>query len=116
MSFAQALSAPQEWEIVPGRGYQTLDLAAAFPGYKRAFMLKLPPGTALHRHVDAGDVETDHVVIATNPKALNWWIDANGVEQSMHMELGARYRVDRTLTHWAENTGGTDRIHLLLEY
>ena len=98
-----------------GRGYETLDVSAAFPDYKRAFLLRLPPGTSIHRHVDAGDVQTDHVVITTNPKCMNWWVDSEG-EHSMHMEVGARYTVDRGLMHWAKNDGDTDRIHLLLEY
>jgi aspartyl/asparaginyl beta-hydroxylase (cupin superfamily) len=106
-----------EWEIVDGRGYQTLDVSHLFPPpFKRAFYLKLPPGTQLHKHRDAGDVQTDHIVIQTNPNCLNFWIDEEGNEQFLHMEQGKRYTVDRTLMHWAVNDGETDRIHLLLEY
>ena len=68
----------------------------------------------MHRHVDAGDVVTEHVVLVTNPQAVNGWVDSDG-EHTMHMECGARYLVDRKLEHWAENNGTTDRIHLLLE-
>lgn len=104
-----------EWEA-PANRYHTLDVSHLFPDYKRAFYLKLPAGTGIHRHVDAGDVETDHIVISTNPQCLNWWIDEDGNECSMHMEQGKRYRVNRKLMHWSHNGGDTDRIHLLLEY
>lgn len=103
-----------EWEAPPNR-YHTLEASHLFPGYKRAFYLKLPPGTGIHRHVDAGDVETDHIVVQTNPQCLNWWVE-DGEEKSMHMEQGKRYKVNRTCLHWAENNGDTDRVHLLLEY
>lgn len=101
------------WEIVPGRGYQTWDVTDRWH-YYRAFFLKLPPHTELHRHVDAGDVQTDHIVIQTNPQCLNWWMDGDK-EQSEHLELGFCYAVDRTVMHWATNHGETDRIHLLIE-
>ena len=104
-----------DWEIAQNRGYQTADVSQLFPEYKRAFFLKLPPGTAMHRHVDCGDCATDHIVMQTNPKCLNFWCDENG-EHSVHMDEGCRYNVDRTVLHWAENNGETDRVHLLVEY
>ena len=104
-----------EWEIVPNRGYQTADVSHLLPEYKRAFFLKLPPGTAMHKHVDCGDCETDHVVMQTNAGCLNFWCDDDG-DHSVHMEEGLRYNVDRTVLHWAENNGDTDRVHLLVEY
>jgi aspartyl/asparaginyl beta-hydroxylase (cupin superfamily) len=110
----QSLLKELEWEAPPNR-YHTADVSHLFPGYKRAFFLKLPPGTGIHRHVDCGDCNTDHIVVQTNPQCLNWWIE-DGEEKSMHMEQGKRYTVDRTCVHWAENNGPTDRIHLLLEY
>jgi len=108
-----ALLSSADWEIVRGRGYQTYDVTDKLP-YYRAFFLKLPPHTELHRHVDAGDVETDHIVMQTNQQCLNWWMDGNK-EQSEHLEQGFCYWVDRTVLHWATNHGDTDRIHLLIE-
>jgi len=104
----------KDWEKPPNR-YHTADVSDIFPEYKRAFFLKLPPHSGIHRHVDAGDCETDHIVIVTNPKCLNYWVDEDG-EHAMHMEYGNRYTVNRKLEHWAQNDGETDRIHLLLEY
>ena len=100
-----------EWEVVNGRGYQTVDVSDKLPDFKRAFFVKLPPGTSMHKHVDCGDCQTDHVVITTNPQCLNYWGN-----DPIHMEVGKRYTVDRTIEHWAVNDGDTDRIHLLLEY
>lgn len=101
------------WKVAQGRDYQTAFIPAP-QGYSAAFFLKLPPHTDLHRHVDAGDRETEHIVVQTNPQALNWWVDANG-EHFQHLQAGRRYVVDRTVEHWATNHGETDRIHLILE-
>jgi len=103
------------WEIVPNRGYQTADVSQLYPEYKRAFFLKLPDGTAIHKHVDCGDCRTDHVVMSTNERCLNFWVE-DDKDRSVHMEKGSRYEVDRTVLHWAENNGITERVHLLLEY
>lgn len=110
----RALLKVADWEIVKGRDYQTFDVTQALDQY-RAFFLKLPPHSALHRHIDAGDVETDHIVVQTNPLCLNWWMDGD-TERSEHLKEAHRYRVDRTVLHWATNEGDTDRIHLLIEY
>lgn len=103
------------WKVVGGRAYQTSDVTDAIPGFSRAFFLKLPPHSELHPHVDAGDCRTDHIVMQTNPKALNWWIEGDE-KRSTHMQAGFRFCVNRTIRHWATNAGNTDRIHLLLEY
>ncbi len=100
------------WKAPKGREYQTAFIPAP-DGYKSAFFVKLPPHTAIHAHVDAGDCETEHVVIETNPKCWNFWLD--GKEKKQHMHAGNRYLVDRKVLHWASNDGDTDRVHLLLE-
>lgn len=105
MTFAERVeSLPVVWK---SRGYDTVMVS-------RAFFLRLRPGEKLHRHTDAGDCDSYHVVIATNPGCLNWWKDDDG-EHSIHMEQGCMYRVNRTLEHWAANDGETDRIHLIIE-
>lgn len=101
------------WEIVEGRDYQTFDITEV-SGHYRAFFLKLPPGGRLHRHIDAGDVQTDHLIIQTNDQCLNWWLDGEH-EYAEHLREGYQYKVNRTLMHWATNYGVTDRIHLLIE-
>lgn len=107
------------WEVVEGRDYQTCDVTESLrkyygSGLVRAFYLRLPPGGKLHRHTDAGDVITHHVVLTTNPKAVNWWV-SEGKELSQHLGPGF-YLADRTLEHWAVNDGTTARTHLLLEF
>lgn len=101
-------------EVVPTwkqRGYDTADFGAP----KRAFLLRLQPGAAIHPHKDTGDVETLHFVLQTNDDCRNFWLDAEG-EHSIHMEQGKVYRVNRKLEHWAVNNGTTDRVHLLVEF
>jgi hypothetical protein len=106
----------REWKVSVGRAYQTMDLSDLYPAtYKRAFFLKLPAHTELHRHTDTGDCETEHFVLQSNAQCLNYWME-DGIEHSMHMEQGKRYKVNRRLMHWAHNDGETDRVHLLLEY
>jgi hypothetical protein len=114
LAMAEHVLKKANWEIAAGRDYQTYDITEG-SGYYRAFFLKLPPHSKLHRHVDAGDIKTDHVVIQTNEHCLNWWMDGE-TERSEHLKHGHRYNVDRTVLHWATNDGDTDRIHLLLEY
>lgn len=107
MKFALEVELP--WKC---RGYDT----AALGDPLRAFFVRLRPGERIHRHRDADDVDTLHLVVQTNEQARNFWIDPELGEQSMHMEQGKVYRVDRSLEHWAENAGPTDRVHLLLEF
>lgn len=110
--FTRAAIPELPWEIVSGRDYQTADVTQKLV---RAFYLRLPPGGRLHRHRDTGDVTTYHVVLETNPLAVNWWIDSEGRERSVHLEPGC-YLADRTVEHWAVNDGPTPRTHLLLEF
>lgn len=109
------LLAGAAWKVAPGRDYQTADVTDQVAGVKRAFFLKLPPGAALHKHVDAGDCRTDHIVMQTNPGAMNWH-EVDGVTACEHLAEGWRYAVDRTIPHWATNDGNEDRIHLLVEH
>lgn len=116
MAHLRSFLAGADWEVVEGRGYQTADITHLTEGaYKRAFFIKLPPHTQLHRHTDCGDCRTDHIVMQTNPLAINWWLEGD-TELCAHMQENCRYEVDRTVPHWAVNDGDSDRIHLMLEY
>jgi aspartyl/asparaginyl beta-hydroxylase (cupin superfamily) len=103
------------WKVAAGREYQTADVTEHVPGTRRAFFVKLPPGGSMHWHTDAGDCQTDHIVMTSNEGCSNDWLDESGTK-SMHMLDGHRYSVDRTVMHAARNEGQTDRIHLLVEY
>jgi len=105
-----------QWKVAAGRDYQTADVTDQVPGSRRAFFVRLPPGGSMHWHVDAGDCQTDHVVMTTNLACLNEWRHEDGTEGSTHMLAGRRYSVDRTVLHAARNGGVADRIHLLVEY
>jgi hypothetical protein len=120
----ELLSFVTSWHQPPGRYYLTAEATdvphALLFGCSRAFFIKIPPGKAVYRHQDPAGVyervDTDHIVVKTNDRALIFWEDDEG-EHSMHLGLGKRYRiVDRGVMHWAENNGDTDRIHLLIEY
>ena len=116
-SLRQAAAAAN-WKVVNGSGRDYL--TAECPGYLRptlwdrwhsAFFLKIPPGGRVHRHVDVDHPwNTYHVVVQTNPDCLSF---TEGAAQ--HLESGGVYSIDRTIEHWSENNGDTDRIHLLCE-
>jgi aspartyl/asparaginyl beta-hydroxylase (cupin superfamily) len=109
------LAATAPWREVPGRKYDTADVVFWEP-CQRAFFIRVPPKGEIHRHHDAFiPGTTHHLVLHTNPAALNWWMEGR-TEVAMHLEQGKRYHVDRTGLHWATNQGDTDRIHLLVEY
>lgn len=91
-------------------------LSAAFSkNVVRAFFLRLPPGAQVHRHVDAGDVETWHLPVTTNERAFSCWTE-NGQVRRLHLEVGMLYALDRTVEHWAVNDGDTERTHLIVEF
>lgn len=121
----QVLARARPWHQPPGRRYETAEATNVdhplLKGCRRAFFIKMAPGTYVHKHRDPREVvdfyDTDHIVVTTNEHAFICWEDEPGVQKSQHLDLGKRYRiVDRGLMHWAVNDGDTDRIHLLIEY
>ena len=110
----QRLAREARWRAV--RRYFTCEVTEFWERCHRAFFVLLPPRSAIERHSDAAirDV-THHLVLQTNPKALNGWLE-DGQERITHLEAGHRYIVEREPVHWATNDGVTDRIHLLVEY
>ena len=119
IEYIAALADSVEWEKRPFPAYWSADVTAnfwsPFDDLVRAFFVCLPPnGGEIHRHRDAGDVHSKHVVVSTNPKAMNFWADDKG-EHSQHMEQGKAYWVNRNLEHWARNDGDTPRVHLIIE-
>lgn len=112
---ARILMSRAKWKTAQGRDYVTADVSEHYPDMKRAFFVRLPPWTMMHRHVDAGDCRTAHLVVETNPLAFNWWSNSIG-DFRVHLLQGWRYEVDRTVEHWAENGGFPERTHLLMEF
>lgn len=116
MKRLHALAAQVKWRDLPGRKYLTAEVTDFWEPCNRAFFILVPPKADIHRHSDeAIKGITHHLVLQTNEKCLNWWIE-DGQEQSVHLEAGKRYVVQREPIHWATNEGDTDRIHLLVEY
>jgi hypothetical protein len=106
-----------KWRTISGRNYDTADVTNYWDRCTRAFFIRIPPGGDIPRHHDVFiPGTTHHLVVQSNPQSLNWWLDTQGREQSIHLLEGHRYRVAREPLHWAENRGDTDRIHLLVEY
>lgn len=112
----QRLAREVRWRDVNNRDYLTAEVTDFWEPCNRAFFILVPPRSVIHRHSDeAIKGITHHLVLQTNPKSLNWWIE-DGQERSIHLEAGKRYIVQREPVHWATNDGVTDRIHLLVEY
>lgn len=111
----QALAETAPWREIPGRLYDTADVTFWEP-CSRAFFIRIPPGGEIPRHHDDFiPGSTHHLVLATNARCTNGWIDRRGRERSMHLEQGHRYLVERSPLHWAHNAGEIERIHLLVE-
>lgn len=112
----QALANQAAWHTPPGRAYRTCEVSDFWEPCARAFFILVPPKGHVHRHQDeAIRGITHHLVVRTNPKALNWWMD-DGKERCCHLEAGVRYHVQRDPVHWVTNEGDSDRIHLLVEF
>jgi aspartyl/asparaginyl beta-hydroxylase len=116
MTRLQSLARNAPWRDIPARRYDTADITDFWEPCVRAFFIRIPPKGFIHRHSDeAIKGITHHLVLQTNPKSLNWWLE-DGQDCCVHLEAGKRYIVQRDPVHWATNEGDTDRIHLLVEY
>lgn len=116
MRSLRELARTAPWREVPGRRYDTADVAF-WEECSRAFFVRIPPGGEIPRHHDDFiQGTTHHLVLQTNIRCENGWIDRRGREREMHLWQGFRYRVERSPLHWAYNRGHADRIHLLVEF
>lgn len=116
MQRLQSIADRAKWHTPPGRKYLTSEVRDFWEPCARAFFILVPPKGEIHRHSDeAIRGITHHLVLQTNPKCRNSWIE-DGKERSCHLKAGGRYVVQRDPIHWASNEGETDRIHLLVEY
>lgn len=105
------------WKTVKGSGrdYETAHVEVSqlfdWQDWHGAFLLKIPPGGQVHKHVDVEHPwNTYHVVLQTNDGVVSYMAD-----QPYRLREGEIYYVDRQVEHWSENNGMTDRIHLLAE-
>lgn len=116
MAQLQQMASEVVWRSLGGRNYDTAE-ASFWEPCSRAFWIRIPPKGNIPRHHDVFiPGTTHHLIVQSNEKALNCWLDTQGVERSIHLEQGQRYRVAREPLHWATNEGDSDRIHLLIEY
>src|SRR5690348_191264 len=73
------------WREVPSRQYDTADVQFWEP-CTRAFFIRIPPGGFIPRHHDVFiPGTTHHLVVQTNIKSQNWWVDTQGKERHMHL-------------------------------
>ena len=94
----------------PGTDYWVWDVSEKLPGCARAFFLKICPGGRVHKHVDGGQTVTTHYCVESNDRCFMMFGD-----EEIRLQPGESRIVDRTIEHYSENHGDTDRIHLLVE-
>jgi hypothetical protein len=80
----------------------------------KVLFIKLPPSKEIDMHADFGDylesVRRHHIAIITNPDVS--FIVNN---EKKHLKVGDCWEVNNNLIHYVENSGNTDRIHLLID-
>lgn len=83
--------------------------------YPRVMLARMAPGGIIHPHVDANPAakwpHKIHVPILTNPKV--GFLIGNSVH---HFPEGEAVEVNNLGLHAVQNSGDTDRIHLIFEY
>ncbi len=91
----------------------------ARPAFPKVMLARLAAGESIDRHRDGGVgnyvTHKIHVPVQTNPGALFGTEDDAGRQQLTHLAAGRAYEVNNVGTHWVENRGGDDRIHLIFE-
>lgn len=102
-------------KFLPNLGYidSILTMLKAVPTRTRFTLLK--PGQEVKPHIDNDPsyIIRVHFPVFTNPQCkfgFNW----KGKTYEYHMELGKVYMVNNGITHWAYNSGNTERMHLVV--
>ena len=87
------------------------ELRQRWPNIHSAFLLRIPPGGRVHKHIDVDHPwNTYHVVVQTNDDCISYVED-----KPFHLKVGGIYSIDRGFEHHSANNGKTDRTHLLME-
>lgn len=86
----------------------------ARPIYPKVMLARLAANAVIDRHVDGAgsNLHTHkiHVPLQTSPRSLMFIRDV-----PFHLAEGVAYEVNNLAPHSVENTGETDRIHLIFE-
>lgn len=76
---------------------------------------KLPKKSKVHEHRDSGTSLVRnpriHLVLSTNSDVI-FKVDG----ESKNMRVGELWEINNTSIHSVENNGGTDRIHMIVDY
>ena len=100
-------------------------LIEAVPGIKhRVRIMRLAAGGAIKRHTDSVDPDAGtaygknlriHIPLSTNPAVWFTSWDLKGGEIRSRMKEGEAWYLDTRKPHQVENTGKTDRLHLVMD-
>lgn len=100
-------------------------IIAAVPGKKhRIRIMKLAPGGEIGRHSDSIDPDAGttegkllriHVPICTNSRVWFTSWDVHGSPTRIHMAEGEAWYLDTRKPHQVQNSGATDRVHLVMD-
>jgi hypothetical protein len=106
-----------EWKdrLVPVMEQAVRPYAYARAAYPRVMLARMAPGGIIHPHVDANPAakwpHKIHVPILTNAK-VGFLIG----DRVHHFPEGEAVEVNNLGRHAVQNSGDTDRIHLIFEY
>lgn len=85
----------------------------------RSYIAKMIPGGKIYPHIDPGKYFTMHdryhIVLKTNNGVSFSCGEGDNVE-TVRFEQGQLWVFNNKVTHWATNNGGTDRIHIIMDY
>lgn len=85
----------------------------------RVFIAKLKPGGVVIPHCDYGmysdHFERFHLVLTSDPGNEFFVQDGSGHRESKHMKPGELYWFNHKETHWAVNSSGAPRMHLIID-
>lgn len=77
---------------------------------RQMLMALHPSGLVVNTHTD-GEVKKLHIPFYTNTDAV--FTFGENRERTYHMELGKAYIINTLVPHGTENTGSSERVHLL---
>jgi hypothetical protein len=102
-------------KFLPNLGYidKILSMIKAVPTRTRFTLLK--PGQEVKPHIDNDPsyIIRMHFPVFTN-KNCKFGFIWKGKNYEYHMEVGKVYMVNNGITHWAYNSGNSDRMHLVV--
>ena len=94
-------------DLIFGFGKYIVD---AIPNVRQTVISAHPPETVIQQHIDNTEYVKVHIPIETNPKSYFSFGDTNYT-----LKVGKAYLINTTRPHGTNNSGDTDRIHLIFK-